>query len=158
MLGKEFELQTLYFPWGRKWRKTEWSIPSLLPTSRPLVSPEEGSFSCRTCAAGSVCMLSRFSRIRLFSALWTIAQQAPLSKGFSRQQDWSGLPCPPPGDLPDPGIEPTFLMSPAQAGGFFTTGPPGKRRRENFRGGFGKSHAYHSITLSHESRALFPVE
>ena len=47
--------------------------------------------------------------------------QAPLSKGFSRQEYWSGLPCPPPGDLPDPGIEPASLMSPALAGGFFTT-------------------------------------
>ena len=46
--------------------------------------------------------------------------QAPLSMGFSRQEYWSGLPCPPPGDLPDPGIEPTSLMSPALAGGFFT--------------------------------------
>ena len=46
--------------------------------------------------------------------LWTVARQTPLSMGFSRQEDWSGLPCPPPGDLPDPGIEP---MAPAlQAG------------------------------------------
>jgi len=41
--------------------------------------------------------------------------------GFSRQEYWSGLPFPPPGDLPNPGIEPTFLTSPALAGGFFTT-------------------------------------
>ena len=47
--------------------------------------------------------------------------QAPLSMRFSRQEYWSGLPCPPPGDLPDPGIKPTSLMSPALAGGFFTT-------------------------------------
>ena len=46
---------------------------------------------------------------------------APLSMGFSRQEYWSGLPCPPPGDLPDPEIEPVSLMSPALAGGFFTT-------------------------------------
>ena len=44
-----------------------------------------------------------------------------LSMGFSRQESWSGLPCPPPGDLPHPGIEPTSLSSPALAGGFFTT-------------------------------------
>ena len=50
-----------------------------------------------------------------------IAQQASLSVGFSRQEYWTGLPCPPPGDLPDPGIEPASLMSPALAGGFFTT-------------------------------------
>ena len=53
---------------------------------------------------------------------WTIACQAPLSMGVYRHEDRSGLPCPPPGDLPGPGIEPTFLMSPALAGMFFTTG------------------------------------
>ena len=53
--------------------------------------------------------------------LWTVARQAPLSMGFSRQQYWSGLSCPPPGNLPDPGIEPRSLMSPALAGRFFTT-------------------------------------
>ena len=53
--------------------------------------------------------------------LWTIARQAPLSMGFSRQEYWSGLLCPPPGDLPDPGIEPTSLTSPALAGRYFTT-------------------------------------
>ena len=52
---------------------------------------------------------------------WTVAHQAPLSMGLSRQEYWSGLPCPPPGDLPDPGIEPASLMSPALGGGFFTT-------------------------------------
>ena len=50
------------------------------------------------------------------------ARQAPLSIGFSRQDYWSGLPCSPPGDLPDPGIKPLSLMCPALAGGFFTTG------------------------------------
>ena len=70
----------------------------------------------------SACVLSHFSRVQLFVTLWTIAHQAPLSMGFSRQEYWSGLPCPPPGDLPDPGIEPVSLMSPALAGGFFTTG------------------------------------
>ena len=48
-----------------------------------------------------------------------VAREAPLSMGFSRQEYWSGLPCPPPGDLPDPGIKPTSLMSPALAGEFF---------------------------------------
>ena len=52
-------------------------------------------------------MLSRFSSIRLFATLWTVACQASLSMGFSRQEYWSGLPCPPPGNLPDPGIEPS---------------------------------------------------
>ena len=51
-------------------------------------------------------MLSGFSHIWLFAALWTLARQAPLSIGFSRQEYWSGLPCPPPGDLAHPAIEP----------------------------------------------------
>ena len=67
-----------------------------------------------------MCMLSHFSHLRPFATLQTVAHQAPLSMGFSRQEYWSGLPCPPPGD-PDPGIDPASLMSPALAGGFFTT-------------------------------------
>ena len=67
-------------------------------------------------------VLTRFSHVWLFSTLWTVARQAPLSMGFSRQECWSELPCPPPGDLRQSGIEPTSLLSPAQAGGFFTTG------------------------------------
>ena len=55
-----------------------------------------------------------------------LARQAPLSMGFSRQEYWGGLPFPSPGDLPDPGIEPESLMSPALAGGFFTTSATGK--------------------------------
>ena len=57
------------------------------------------------------------------AVLWTVACQAPLSMGFSRQEYWSGLPFPFPGDLSHPEIEP---KSPALAGGFFTTEPPGK--------------------------------
>ena len=64
------------------------------------------------------------SRVRLIATPWTAAYQAPLSMEFSRQEYWSGLPCPPPGSLPDPGIEPTSLRSPALSGGFFTTSVP----------------------------------
>ena len=53
--------------------------------------------------------------------LWTVACQAPLSMGFSRQEYWSGLPCLPPGDLPNLGIKPVSIMSPALADGLFTT-------------------------------------
>ena len=56
-----------------------------------------------------VWVLSRFSGARLFVTLWTVTCQAPLSMGLSRQEYWSGSPCPPPGDLPDPGIEPSSL-------------------------------------------------
>ena len=59
-----------------------------------------------------------------FETLWTKAHWAPLSMGSSSQEYWRGLPCPPPGDLPNPGIEPTCLTSPASAGGFFTTSTP----------------------------------
>ena len=72
------------------------------------------------------CMLSHFSHVRLFATPWTVAHQAPLSMGFSRQGYWSGLPCPPPGDLPNAGIKPESLASLTLAGGFFTTSPPGK--------------------------------
>ena len=73
-----------------------------------------------------LCMLSHFSYVQLFATLWPVARQAPLSMGFSRQEHWSGLPCPPSWDLPDPGSEPASLMSPALAGRFFTPVPSGK--------------------------------
>ena len=69
-----------------------------------------------------VCVLSH---VWLFATAWTVVHQAPLSMEFSRQEYWSGLPFPSPGNLPDPGIEPT---SPALAGGFFTTELHGKLR------------------------------
>jgi len=68
-----------------------------------------------------MCVLSLFSHIQLFVTPWTVAHQAPLSMGFSRQEQWIGLLFPPAGNLPDPGIKPTSLMSPALSGGFFTT-------------------------------------
>ena len=52
------------------------------------------------------CVLSRFSHVWLFTASWTVARQAPLTMGFSRQEYWNGLPCPPPEDLPNPRIKP----------------------------------------------------
>ena len=65
------------------------------------------------------------SRVRLFATPWTVAYQAPPSMGFSRQEYWSGVPLPPPGDLPDPGIE---LGSPAFQADALTAEPPGKNR------------------------------
>ena len=70
---------------------------------------------CLFCAQSLSC-------VQLIVAQWTIAQQAALSVEFSRQAYWSELPCPPPEDIPKPGIEPTSFVSPALAGGFFTTG------------------------------------
>ena len=68
-----------------------------------------------------ICMLNCFSCVWLFATLWTIACQAPLSMGFSNHEYWSGLPCLPAGDLPNPEIKPTSLMSLALTSGFFTT-------------------------------------
>ena len=62
-----------------------------------------------------------FSHVQFFVTIWTITLQTLLSRGFFRQEYWSGLPFPTPGGLPDPGIEPTSLVSPALADGFFTT-------------------------------------
>ena len=66
-------------------------------------------------------MLSCLGCVLLFVTLWTVAHQAPLSMKFSRQEHWSGLPLPPPGDLSKPGIEPKSLVSSALAGRFFIT-------------------------------------
>ena len=68
-----------------------------------------------------VCVLRHFSCVQLFVTPWTVARQAPLSMGFSRQQYWNGLPCPPQRDLPNLEIEPTSLTSPALTDRFFTT-------------------------------------
>ena len=67
-----------------------------------------------------------FSHVWLFATLWPVACQAPLSMGFSRQEHQSGLPCPLPGDLPNPGTEPVSLMSPALAGASLLLVPRGK--------------------------------
>ena len=73
-----------------------------------------------------MCVLSSFSYVQLFMTPWTVAHQAPLSMGLSRQEYWSGLLFPPPGNLPDPGLEPASPVSPALAGGFFNARSPRK--------------------------------
>ena len=78
-----------------------------------------------------VCMLSHFSHVQLFVTSWTVAHQALLSMGFSRQEYWSGMPFPSPGDLPNPGIKPMSLSSLQLAGRFFTTVSPGKLLQAN---------------------------
>ena len=65
-------------------------------------------------------VLNHFSHVQFFVTLWAIAHQDPLSMGFSRQEYWSGMPCRPLGDLPDPGNRPASPMSPALVGRFFT--------------------------------------
>ena len=93
----------------------------------------EAAFTTMLQAIGQLCGLGNFvgcfqmlSRVQLFVTLWTAAHQGPLSMGFSRQEYWSGLPCPAPGDLPDPGINPVSPTSPALLGGIFTTSALGK--------------------------------
>ena len=66
------------------------------------------------------------SCVQFFVTPWTVAHKAPLSMGLSRQEHWSGLPFPPPGDLPNAGIKSALPLSPALAGRAFTTRPPGK--------------------------------
>ena len=70
---------------------------------------------------GYASIRNHFNHVQLFVAPWTIACQAPLSMGFSRQEYWRGFPCPPPGIFPTQGWNPHLLTSPALAGGFFTT-------------------------------------
>ena len=97
-----------------------WAQPSPTVTA----SGEHHSFPVDIFFKGKcvpTCMLSRFSRVRLFATPWTVACQAPLFMGFSRQEYWSRLPCPPPGDLPDPGTEPSSLKPHALAARFSTT-------------------------------------
>ena len=73
-----------------------------------------------------VVVVELLSRVRLFATLWTVAHRAPLSKGFSRQEYWSGLLFPSTGDLPDPKIEFVSLAFPALAGRGFISASPGK--------------------------------
>ena len=104
-------------------------------------------FTEHTLAEVSVCacLVSLFSRVQLFVVLWTIAHQVLLSMGISGKEYWSGLPCPSPGDLPNPGTEPTSLMFPALAGSFFTTCATWEARR-GFR--VGNKHLYFGYIAS----------
>ena len=77
------------------------------------------------------CCCSVSSFVSNSAALWTVARQAPLSVGFFRQDYWSGLPCPPPGDLPNPGTEPMSPVSPALQEDSLPTEPPGKPQNVN---------------------------
>ena len=98
-------------------------------TTEPITWPVKGEMLqikvMKTIIIAGMCMYtyvpSHFSCVWLFVTLRTVACQAPLSMGFSREEYWSGFPCPSPGELPDPGIKPASLMSPALAGVFFTT-------------------------------------
>ena len=92
------------------------------------------------------------SLVRLFATLWTSACQAPLSMEFFRQEYWSGLPFPTPGDLPDPGIKLASLVSPALVSGFFTTAPPGK----TWNTIQSQKRVYHQLTTTSAELVLLP--
>ena len=91
-----------------------WTAPSWVQMAIPL----------RELQLGARAQL--LSCVWLFGTPWTVALQAPLSMEFPRQEYWSRLPCPSPGDLPNPGIKPASFVSPALTGRFFTTEPHGK--------------------------------
>ena len=111
------------------------SFPSFWVLIRPesQLLPEAGmkwekvrtGTSWEACVCCTCCVLSH---VCLFAIPWTVALQAPLSMGFSRQEYWSGLPFSPPGDRPNPGIKPESLASPAFAGGLFTTSATGEAK------------------------------
>ena len=126
-------------PWALQKRKHLWVKPlTVLLREHQLTASPQTPLPKRwvsPCAADSprgahtsrprVCVLSHFSHVLPFVTPWTIACQVPLSMGFSRQEYWCGLPCRPWRDFPYLGIELGSLTSPALAGGFFTTVPPG---------------------------------
>ena len=96
--------------------------PKLLSSQRDLFPPNSlSSFMNGLISYMGAYMLSHFSHVQLFATLWIIACQASLPMGFSRQEYWSRLPVPPPGNLPDPRIEPSSITSPALAVRFFNT-------------------------------------
>ena len=105
-------------------RARDWAVATVRPDA---LGQRVGGWLLRNTAG--VCVLSH---TQLFTIPWTVACQAPLSMGFSRQEYWSGLSFPSPGDLPNPGIEPVSPMTPALAGRFFTTVPPGMPKHSFF--------------------------
>ena len=96
-----------------------WESPHNISFENTVLTQERGDICILMCVHAFVLITSIMSDS--FAILWTVAHQAPLSMGFSRQEHWNGLPCPPPGDLPNSEIEPTSYMSPALSDGFFTT-------------------------------------
>ena len=104
------------------WRATVCGVSELDKTEQLTLSLSH----IKTIILWMLLTLSCFSRVLLFVTPWTVAQQAPLSMGFSSQEYWSGLPFHPPETLPNSGIKLSSLVLPALAGRFFTTASPGK--------------------------------
>ena len=95
-------------------------VGDAIQPSHPLLSPPPFALNRSQHQSHCACAKS-LSRVWLFATPWTRSRHAPLSMGLSRQEYWSGLPCPPPGDLRDPEIKPASLTSSSLAGEFFTT-------------------------------------
>ena len=116
----------------------------------------EGKYvGMRVCAQSLCC-------VQLLVTLWTVACQPPLFMRFSRQEYWSGLPCPPPGDLSDSGIEPMPLTSPALAGRFFIPSATWETPQGHYSWPFQIYSLMYSITnktqlLFHQNCAVFPI-
>ena len=97
------------------------------PLGTPTIEHHWFRITLSHCIMMAGALLSHFSHVRLFVTLWTVACQASLSTGISRQEHWGGLSCPAPGDLPDSGIETTSLcLLHWQAGFFLPLVPPGR--------------------------------
>ena len=109
--------------WTTGLERMLWVLPIWLFLLTEPVNFCQYSFPLCLCCWGErhACVLSHFSHVQLFATLWAITPQVPLTRGFSRQEHWSALPCPPPGDLPDPGIKPKSFLSLALGGRFFIT-------------------------------------
>ena len=99
-------------------------ISWLQSPSAVILEPKKIKSVTLSIVSPSIC--HELSHVQLFATPWTMAHQAPLSMRFSRQEYWNGLPFPPSGDRPNPGIERESPASPALVGGFFTAGSPGK--------------------------------
>ena len=137
-----------------------WGHPVHYGNGSPGPSPQSPK-ECSTLQSAErglacVCMLSH---VQLFVTPRTVAHEAPLSVKFPRQEYWSWLPCPSPGDLPNPGIKPTSPASPALAGGFLTTVPPGNPlksacRLPTFPFHFGHQEAWRRALVLHAAPTM----
>ena len=112
-----------YGPWGRKESDTAGRLTISLSVTAFTLQGQNWEATTETIEPWVSEWVKPLSRVRLFATPWTVAYQAPPSMGFSRQEYWSGLPFPSPGDLPDPGIEPGSLAFQADA---LTSEPLGK--------------------------------
>ena len=106
-----------------------------------------------------LCACGVLSHVQLFVTQWTVAYQAPVTMGFSRPEYWSGVPFPTPGALPNPGIEPVSLMSPALAGGFFTTRATTVETTPDVNNSLtGKASSHHYLTSIRKAREAWELQ